>query len=128
MPHVVLEDYPHHLTKYEGKGTSKIPNFKLFSELLKTWKYSLGFSKISTFFLFYELGKRVEDQHFKIQIFNLRMNWEKLCPNLRFSNESKMGNSHEKWWGLREFPSGLRHCNQNQMVPWFKPHKAHGCA
>ena len=30
-----LKDYSHHLTKYEGKGTSKIPFFKLFSQLGK---------------------------------------------------------------------------------------------
>ena len=46
MPHVtVLKDHPHHLTKYEGKGT-KISIFKLYIELGKIWKYNLGFSKI----------------------------------------------------------------------------------
>ena len=34
MPLVVLKDHPHHLTKYEDKGT-KISIFKLFSELGK---------------------------------------------------------------------------------------------
>ena len=29
MPHVVLKNFSHHLTKYEGKGTSKISIFKL---------------------------------------------------------------------------------------------------
>ena len=60
MPHViVLKDHPqpHHLTKYEGKGT-KISIFKLFSELGKIWKCNLGFSKIPISHLF--------------------MNWEKL--------------------------------------------------
>ena len=37
------------------------------------------------------------DQHFKIQILNLWMNWEKLCPNLSFTIENKMGNLHKKW-------------------------------
>ena len=32
---VVLKDYPHYLTKYEGKGTSKIPIFKLSCALGK---------------------------------------------------------------------------------------------
>ena len=45
---------PHHLTKYEGKGT-KIAIFKLFSELGKIWKCDLGFSKIPISHLFYEL-------------------------------------------------------------------------
>ena len=34
-----LKDYPHNLTKYEIKRTSKIPIFELFSELRKIWKY-----------------------------------------------------------------------------------------
>ena len=59
MPHViVLKDHPqpHHLTKYEGKGT-KISILKFFSESGKIWKCSLGFSKILISHLFYELGK-----------------------------------------------------------------------
>ena len=73
MPHVILKDYSHHwqniLTKYEGKGTSKIPIFKRFSELGKTWKLSLGFSKILILIFFYELEKtwKYTDQDFKIQ-------------------------------------------------------------
>ena len=39
-----------------------------------------------------------QDQHFTIQMFNLWMNLEKLCPNLCFAVESKTGNSHKKWW------------------------------
>ena len=57
MPHVIkLKDRPHHLTKYEGKGT-KLSIFKLFSELGKIWKCNLNFSKIPISHLFYELGK-----------------------------------------------------------------------
>ena len=57
MPHViVLKDYPHHLTKYEDKGT-KISIFKLFSELGKIWKCNLGFSKIPISHLFYDWEK-----------------------------------------------------------------------
>ena len=58
-PHIIaLKDHPqpHHLAKYEGKGT-KISPFKLFSEFGKMWKCKLGFSKILIFHLFYELGK-----------------------------------------------------------------------
>ena len=71
MPHViVLKDHPHHLTKYEGKGT-KISIFKLFSELGKIWKCNLGFSKIPISHLFF-------------------MNWEKLgnmqSPRPTFQN------------------------------------------
>ena len=56
-PHViVLKDHPHHLSKYEGKGT-KISIFELFSEFGKIWKYNLSFSKIRISHLFYELEK-----------------------------------------------------------------------
>ena len=45
MSHVILKDYPHHLTKYGGKGTSKITIFQSNSlvdwkKLEKTWKYT----------------------------------------------------------------------------------------
>ena len=53
-PCIVLKYHPHHLTKYESKGT-KISIFKLFSELEKIWKCNLVFSKISISHLFYEL-------------------------------------------------------------------------
>ena len=36
------------------------------------------------------------DQHFKIQMLNLRMSWENLCPNLSFTVENKMGNSRKR--------------------------------
>ena len=59
-PHIVLRDYPPHLTKYEDKGTSKVPIFKPFSELRRIWKCSLVFSKIQIFHFFFmnweELG------------------------------------------------------------------------
>ena len=49
------------------------------------------------------IGKNLEiytapDQHFKIQMLNLWMSWENLCPNLTFFLENKMGNSHKRGW------------------------------
>ena len=38
------------------------------------------------------------DQHFKIQMLNLWMSWENLCPNFTFTVENKMGNSHKRGW------------------------------
>ena len=38
------------------------------------------------------------DQHSKIQMLNLWMSWENLCPNLTFFLENKMGNSHKRGW------------------------------
>ena len=100
MPHIIeLKDHPQHLTKYEGKGT-KISIFKLFSQLGKIWKSNLSFSKIPISHLFCELGKTwkyiAPDQDFKIQMLNLWMSWEKLCPNLTFTVENKIGNSHKR--------------------------------
>ena len=95
------KNYPHHLRKYKGKWT-KISILKLFRELWKIWECNLGFSKILISHLFYELGKTwkysytAQDQHFKIQILNLWMNWETLFPNLSFTVENNMGNSHKK--------------------------------
>ena len=37
-----LKDYLHNFTKYEIKGTLKIPIFLLLSELGKIWKYNIG--------------------------------------------------------------------------------------
>ena len=56
MPHVTLKEFPHCLAN-KGKGTSKIPMFKHFSELGKIWYCSLGLSKPPIFHHFYELGK-----------------------------------------------------------------------
>ena len=36
------------------------------------------------------------DQHFKIPMLNLWMSWENLCPNLSFTVENKMENSHKR--------------------------------
>ena len=52
-----------------------------------------------------------EKQHFKIQILNLWMNWEKLCPNLSFTVKTNIENSQKKGWRARDWPSGLRCCN-----------------
>ena len=48
----------------------------------KNWKYT---------------QPKTNDQHFRIQILNLWMNWEKLFPNLSFPVENEMGNLHKKW-------------------------------
>ena len=53
-----LKDYRHNLTKYEIKGSSKIPISLLFSELGKIQKHNIGlYSKNPIFHLFHELGK-----------------------------------------------------------------------
>ena len=37
-------------------------------------------------------------QHFKIPMLNLWMSWAILCPNLSFTVENKMENSHKRGW------------------------------
>ena len=74
--------------QYEGKGASKKklevhfwilknPNFPCLSWIRKNLE-----------------AYTVQDQHFKIKIFNLWMNSEYLYLN--FTVENKMGNSHKK--------------------------------
>ena len=98
MPHViVLKDHTYYLTRYEGMGT-KISIFKLNGKMVKIWKCNLGFLKIPLW-----IEKNLEiytapDQHFKIKMLNLLMSWENLCPNLNFTVENKMGNSHKRGW------------------------------
>ena len=66
-------------------------------------KMILGYSKILIFAYLASIGKNLEkltaqDQYFRIQILNLWMKSEKLCPNLSFIVEKVMGNWHEKGW------------------------------
>ena len=126
MPHViVLKSHPHHLTRYEGKGT-KISIFKLFSESGKIWKCNLSFSKIPIPISLW-IEKNLEiytapDQHFKIEMLNLWMSWENLCPNLSFTVENKMENSHKRgWWHFKlkindwdiPFPQNFKNLSMN---------------
>ena len=73
-----IENNPLNLTKYESKGTSKIPIFQLLSELGTTWKRSLSLkSKYSLIFKYPNfqslprIGKNWEvqlEQHLRILI------------------------------------------------------------
>ena len=49
--------------------------------------------------IFLQIGKNLEVQPKantqKIPILNLWMNWEKLCPNLSFTAENKIGSLHK---------------------------------
>ena len=49
------------------------------------------------------IGKNLEiytapDQHFKIPMLKRWMSWENLCPNLSFTVQNKVDNSHKKEW------------------------------
>ena len=114
-----LKDYPRNLTKYEIKGSSKIQISQLCSELGNIWKYKLClYWKSQIIHIFRKLRKidqsiksniqkfqnlfvnwgtlrsTAYDQHPKIRIFKLWIYWEKLCTNLSFTVESKIGNLH----------------------------------
>ena len=77
-----------------------------FSNFLMNWgKFGSAIcafqkSRFSSFMNWENLVKIyiAQDQHFKIQILNLWMNWENLCPNLSFIVENKMDKSHKKVW------------------------------
>ena len=74
--------------------------FLVFSELRKIWKCNL---KNYNFPSLWWIGQSLEiytapGQHFKILILNLWMSLENLCPNLSFTVENKMENSHKRGW------------------------------
>ena len=94
--------------KIEGKETSKIPIFQLLrkngkklKKIGKKLEVQPRLFKNPNFTSLSRIGKNIEvstaqDQHFKIQILKLWMNWENLCPNLSFTVENKMENSHKE--------------------------------
>ena len=40
-------------------------------------------------------NKHSPEHHFKLQMLNLWMSWENLCPNLTFTVENEIGNLHK---------------------------------
>ena len=109
-----LKEYPHNLTKYVTNQTSNISISQLFIKLGKYWKCSIDLYSI--FQILHELVRlrNPDNETFKnpkislwprkdsdikhktitqkITILNRCMNWEKLCPNLSFTFESKIRN------------------------------------
>ena len=91
MPHVIeLKDQPHNLTEYKGKGT----------KISKFWNFLVNWGKFGNAISLW-IEKNLEiytapDQRFKVQTLNLWMSWENLCPNLTFTLENKMRNSHKR--------------------------------
>ena len=65
LPYAVLKDYPHHLTKYEGKGGTKILFFKILSEL----------------------GGRFESAIYAVQKSQFRVSFMNWRPNLKSVDE-----------------------------------------
>ena len=83
-----LKKYIHNLKKYEIKWTSKIPISQLFSELEKTWKFSLAlYLHFSIFFLNQEILRSLARATFKISKISLKT--EKNLDLLPGSNTQK---------------------------------------
>ena len=77
-------------------------NSQTFNELGKFGNAIWAFQK-SQFHISLWIEKNLEictapGHHFKIQMLNLWMSWENVCPNLTFTVENKMGNSHKRGW------------------------------
>ena len=79
----------------QSKVIFKNPNFQSFSWTGESWEVQLEHrSKIPTFWSLYGLGKTWKYSlrpRFKSPNLNLYVNWERLCPNLSFTVENKMG-------------------------------------
>ena len=78
-------------------------NFQTFQRIGENLEMQSRLFKSPNFPSLLWIGKNLEiytapDQHFKIQMLNLWMSWENLCPNLSFTVENKMGNSHKRGW------------------------------
>ena len=59
-----------------------------FMSWKKLWNPTRATLTSNNFQSFGELAKSLKDQHSKIPILNLRINWKMLCPNLSFSVEN----------------------------------------
>ena len=89
------------IEKRPAAATLKNPNYRSLRELEKTWKYSL----------------RLRFQSLNFESID---NWEKLCLNLSFTVENKMGNFHKAghisnltWWMRYSISSNLKNLSRN---------------
>ena len=78
-------------------------NFQTFQWIGENLEMQSRLFKNSNFPSLLWIGKNLEiytapDQHFKIQMLNLWMSWENLCPNLTFTVKNKVRNSHKRGW------------------------------
>ena len=71
-------------------------NFLTLQRIAENLEIQSRFSKIPILISF--MNYTVPDQHFKIPMLNLWMSWGNLCPNLNFTVENKMENSHKRRW------------------------------
>ena len=122
-----LYDYPHNLTKYEIKGTSKITISQHFSELGKRWRRNLNlYSKHPIFIFFMNCGK------WESQIWQHSKNPKSLCEfgktwkyninqhskNSHFESMDKLGNQRfsEVFRGCRNEKLGQSGSNSMKLV------------
>ena len=92
--------------------------------------------KNPNFSSFLWIGKNLEkytapNQHFKIQMLNLWMGWKNVCPNVSFTVQNKIRNSHKRGWSHFKlnindwdilFPKTLRIYQwiERNTLGWFK--------
>ena len=77
--------------------------FQTFQWIRENLEMQSRLFKNSNFPSFSWIGKNLEiyivpDQHFKIPVLNPWMSWENWCPNLSFTVENKIANSHKRVW------------------------------
>ena len=114
-------------------------NFQTFYWIGKNLVVQPRLFKNPNFSPLFLIGKNLEaytaqGKHFKIQILNLWLNFEKFCPNLSLIVENKIANSHKKEdghilsvndWDI-PFPKRLRICqwigkNIFHWRQWYEP-------
>ena len=84
------------------KTASLIINWILWCHMSSYWKTTLtswpNMKVRGQKFISSHLLKNPISLWIEIQMLNLWMSWENLCPNLTFFLENKMGNSHKRGW------------------------------
>ena len=76
-------------------------NFQTFQWIGEKWGMQSRLFENPNFPFLLWIGKNLEiylDQNLKIPMLNLLMSWENLCPNLSFTVENKIENSHKRGW------------------------------
>ena len=110
----------------------KTLNFQTFQWTEENLEMQSRLFKNSNFPSVLWVGKNLEiytapDQHFKVPMLNLWMSWKNLCPNLSFTIENKMENSHKKWWSHFNLKiNDIRFPNILRICQWIGKYIFHG--
>ena len=101
-PHVIVPPSASPFDQIWRPGDKNL-NFQTFQWIGENLEMLSKLLKNPTFPSLLWTGKNLEiytapDQHFKIKMMHLRMSWKNVCPNLSFTVENEMGNSHKRGW------------------------------